>query len=197
MSDDEFGLDDDIFDDVDLAAIEEIEQKFTTPASQAVPAISKATISPSVTNAPIKASQDRSRFLHPPPAKRIRTNEWNVTSVPNRDYEDDTPDYAVIAAKDGKYRILDHGANPRTTSLAIPSLPVASQQQRPMASQRSFSGPVRTMGVSSVAPSSQKIQASQSRFAAITAALQEAKLGDKDAEEEMKALREQVAEVRE
>lgn len=199
MSDDEFGLDDDAFDEADLAAIDEIEHKFTVAASQGVAVVPKQAMTPPINtsiNPIIKASQERSRFLHPPPPKRVRTNEWSVTSVPNRDYEvDDTPDYAVIAAKDGRYRILDSGANPRTTSLAVPSVLVASQQQRPMASQRSFSGPLRGVGASSTIPASQRVQASQSRFAAITAALKETNLGDTESGDEMKALREQVEEV--
>ncbi|KIM29680.1 hypothetical protein M408DRAFT_22563 [Serendipita vermifera MAFF 305830] len=200
MSDDEFDLISDAFDDADLAVIDEMEHKFTVAASQAPPGLPKqAVTSPTNTsiNLPNKAAQDRSRFLHPPPPKRVRTNEWSVTSVPNREYEDDTPDYAVIAAKDGKYRILESGANPRTTSLAVPSGPMASQQQqRPMASQRSFSGPLRIASTSNAVPSSQRFPASQSRFAAITAALQDTNLGNTGAEDEMRVLREQLAELR-
>lgn len=216
--DDDFGLDDDIFDAADLAKIDEIEHKYVAAShvsSSRIPSKPPTNV-PSV---PTKPSQDR--FIRPlPPAKRLRTNEWNVTSLPNRDYmvqeeEDDTPDYAVVAAKDGKYRIVDSSdPPPRTTSLAVPSVSGTSvggqqirmggQHVRPVASQRqdasrSSQYPRAGRGAgtqsSAVAPSaSRNVGSSQSRFAAITAALKETRLSETN--EEMEALRAQVDEVR-
>jgi hypothetical protein len=217
--DDDFGLDDGIFDAADLAKIDEIEHKYV--AAPQVPSSQTSSNPPTnnIPNVPTKPPQDR--FIRPlPPAKRLRTNEWNVTSLPNRDYtvqeeEDDTPNYAVVAAKDGKYRIVDSSDPlPRTTSLAVPSISgtsagsqqikMGSQYVRPLASQRQdasggsqYPRTGRGAGTQSSAvptSASRNVGSSQSRFAAITAALKETRLSEN--EEEMEALRAQVAEVR-
>jgi hypothetical protein len=216
--DDDFGLDDDIFDAADLAKIDEIEHKYVAGSQVSSSQIPPKLPTNNVPNVPTKPSQDR--FIRPlPPAKRLRTNEWNVTSLPNRDYtaqeeEDDTPNYAVVAAKDGKYRIVDSSdPPPRTTSLAVPSVPgssagsqqirIGNQHVRPVAPQRqdassSSQYPRAGRGTgtqSSVIPSSasRNVGSSQSRFAAITAALKETRLSENEGE--MEALRAQVAEV--
>jgi hypothetical protein len=213
--DDDFGLDEGVFDAAVLAELDEIEHKFAAASQQSRVFSSQITSMPpsnSVPKLPIKPSQDR--FIRPlPPAKRPRPNEWNATSLPNREYsvleeDDDTPTYAVVAAKDGKYRIVDSAdPPPRTTSLAVLSIPVpptGSQYVRPMASRRqdassssSYPRAGRGMGtqrstVLSTAP--RNVGSSQSRTAAITAALRETRLDE--GEEEMEALRAQVAEVR-
>ena len=217
--DDDFGLDDDIFDAADLAKINEIEHKYVAASQVSSVQIPSKRPTNNVSNVPTKPSQDR--FIRPlPPAKRLRTNEWNVTSLPNRDYtvqeeEDDTPNYAVVAAKDGKYRIVDSSdPPPRTASLAMPSVPgssagsqqsrMGSQHVRPMPSQRqdasgSSQYPRAGRGAgtqsSTVPPlASRNVGSSQSRFAAITAALKETRLNETG--EEMEALRAQVTEVR-
>jgi len=222
--DDEFGLDNEIFDEADLAKIEEMERKYI--ASQQVKASQPIQFSSSrpFNSIPTNVQpQARDRFIRPlPPAKRLRTNEWSVTSVPNREYvvpgeEDDTPSYAVVAANDGKYRIVnENDPPPRTTSLAIPSASgspmithsprtTSSQIQGPMTSQRqemSSSSPfprpphgVGTQYTTAVASSTSKnVASSQSRFAAITAALKETRLSGP--EDETEILRMQVAEVR-
>ncbi|PVF94043.1 hypothetical protein CPB86DRAFT_818295 [Serendipita vermifera] len=189
MSDDEYDFTEDGFDASDFAKIDEIENKFLTTASQVPPPAP-------TTNLPVRPPQER--FIRAPPAKRQRPNNWSAVSVPHREVEDedDTPDFTIVAAKDGKYRIVDPSdANLRTTSLgapiAAPSRMVASIKDGTQSSQPFL---IRTPSHSSTRTNGDRhIGSSQSRMAAITAGLEDTKIGGVN--EELERLRAQVAQL--
>ncbi|KAG8834473.1 hypothetical protein FRC17_008529 [Serendipita sp. 399] len=195
MSDDEFDLDDGFLDAATLAVLDAVEQRFahTEAATQHVPYKPPSQI-------PSKPSQDR--FIRPPPPKRLRTNEWNVTTRPNRDAgdsDDDIPNIAIVA-QGGKYRIVDPvEGNPRSESFATrPGKQIVNLSQRntvlsqrvirPVPSTQAFRG----NGIARPATQRQPdVQASQARYAAITAALKDTN----EAEEELAELRIQYSKL--
>jgi hypothetical protein len=192
MSDDEFDFPEDALDASDLAKLDEIENKYLTTASQVPPPVP-------TTNLPIRPSQER--FIRAPPAKRPRPNNWPVVSAPVREVEeeDDTPDFTIVAAKDGKYRIVDPSdANLRTASLGAPTRAPSTRAVAPLKSSTQFSQPsfVRTPSHSSaVQPNGERhVPFSQARVAAITAGLEDTKIGG--VSEELERLRAEVLRVR-
>lgn len=115
MSDDDYGFDDE-FDEAALAAIAAKERSYVQISVQAthkLPPPKPALVLP--------IRSDQGRAIRPPPAKRVRSNDW--TSTTNRDSFSESQDYPVVAGKDGKYRLLHSSslANGQSFSLASPN----------------------------------------------------------------------------
>lgn len=213
MSEDEYDLGD--FDAESLAVVAEVEQKFQENVTLENVVPQGAIPSRPATTLPTRPTQER--FIRPPPAKRVRTNEWNTFSLPNRSESDeDMLDFAVVAAQDGKYRVLnaENGiskTNSFTNSSSVQhtasnhQLQHAHESSKPTSSRgvpQASSNTLRrapsvsnTWRNSSVIPTNSQypINPSQSRIAAITAALQESDepVGD----DEVAKLRAQILEV--
>ncbi|KAG8843201.1 hypothetical protein FRB91_003543 [Serendipita sp. 411] len=201
MSDDEFGLDDTFLDAATLAALDAAEQRHVQSGDATQPAPCKP-----LSQIPSKPSQER--FIRPPPPKRVRGNDWTVTTKPNRDVndsDDDIPDMAIVA-HGGKYRIIDPiEGNPRSASFAAkpgkqlvnPSQSVTNISQRvirPVPSSQVIRGNGIARPASQRPPMDNSMQASQARYAAITAALKDTRINESD--EELAQLRAQLAQLR-
>lgn len=181
MSDDDFGFDDDDFDAADLAKIDEIEQKYI--ATQAPPSRPAPVL-------PARPSQDR--YIRPFPAKRIRSNDWNESSRPNRTIQeiddDKPPEAAVVARRDGTYIPADSlTVNTRGISFAVPSaLPprtASDYPATPTAVQRVEQTPTPVYSQGQRTSPAEGSAHSHARFAAITAALEETNLNGNAASE--------------
>ena len=119
MSDeDEYAFDD--WDDATLAELSATEQRISYQLTQIQAQPRSAQSIPQT-----KQSLVRQADFGEPPAKRLKPNNWSPNAPSGRyvslNAEDDTAELEVFAGSDGRARIFDPRAPPRTTSLAVPS----------------------------------------------------------------------------
>lgn len=203
MSEDEYDMGD--LDAESLAVVAEVEQRFQQNVNLENRAPQNAFPPKPTTALPTKPTQER--FIRPPPAKRVRTNDWNASTLQNRSESDeDMLDFAVIAAGDGTYRVLNASNGIPKINLSTNSstsqpkaLTRLEQPPRP-APPRILHHPTsnslrRAPSQSNLRPANSQhaVNASQSRIAAITAALAES--DDSGDENELAKLRAQIREV--
>ena len=154
MSDeDEYAFDD--WDDATLAELSATEQRisYKLTQTQAQPQFAQSV-------PPTKQSLVRQADFENPPAKRLRPNNWSPNAPSGRhvslNAEDDTEELEVFAGSDGRARIFDPRAPPRTTSLAVPSKQITSSPFTYTTSHEPINRPRQAPGRPSLLASQQR-----------------------------------------
>lgn len=154
MSDeDEFAFDD--WDDAILAELSATEQRISYKLTQTQAQPQSAQSVP-----PTKQSLVRQADFGNPPAKRLKPNNWTPNAPSDRhvslNAEDDTAELEVFAGSDGRARIFDPRAPPRTTSLAVPSKQTTSSSFTYTTSHEPISRPRHALSRPSLLASQQR-----------------------------------------
>ncbi len=151
--DDEFAFDD--WDDATLAELSATEQRISYKLTQSQAQPQSAQSVP-----PAKQSLVRQADFGDPPAKRLKPNNWSPNASSGRyvslNAEDDTAELEVFAGSDGRARIFDPRAPPRTTSLAVPSKQTTSSPFTYTTSHEPISRPRHAPGRPSLLASQQR-----------------------------------------